>query len=149
MRVKFKKLNPDIGVNIPAPAYATDGAAGIDLAASIRESVVIHPQERVMIPSGLAVDIPGSDLVGLVFPRSGLAAKHGIAMANAVGVIDSDYKGEIICPVQNNGQKPYEIKPGDRIAQLVFVPVLQVDIEYTNQLTSSVRGNGGFGSTGK
>lgn len=149
MRVKFKKLNPDIGINIPAPAYATVGAAGIDLAASIREPVVIHPQGRAMIPSGLAVDIPGSDMVGLVFPRSGLAAKHGITMANAVGVIDSDYKGEIICPVQNNGQKPYEIKPGDRIAQLVFVPVLQVDIEYTDQLTNSVRGNGGFGSTGR
>ncbi|HBX22512.1 MAG TPA: dUTP diphosphatase [Desulfotomaculum sp.] len=149
MRVKFKKLNPGIGINIPAPAYATVGAAGIDLAASIREPVVVHPRGRAMIPSGLAVDIPGSDLVGLVFPRSGLAAKHGITMANAVGVIDSDYKGEIICPVQNNGQIPYEIKPGDRIAQLVFVPVLQVEIEYTDQLTKSDRGDGGFGSTGR
>jgi len=149
MRVKFKKLNPDIGINIPAPAYATDGAAGIDLAASIREPVVIHPRERAMIPSGLAVDIPGSDLMGLVFPRSGLAAKHGITMANAVGVIDSDYKGEIICPVQNNGKESYEIKPGDRIAQLVFVPVLQVEIEYTDQLTKSDRGIAGFGSTGR
>jgi len=148
-RVRFKKLNPDIGINIPAPAYATAGAAGIDLAASIREPVVIQPRGRAMIPSGLAVDIPGSGMVGLVFPRSGLAAKHGITMANAVGVIDSDYKGEIICPVQNNGAKTYEIKPGDRIAQLVFVPVLQVEIEYTDQLTNSVRGKGGFGSTGR
>jgi len=149
MKIKFRKLNPDIGTNIPAPAYATDGAAGIDLAASIREPVVINPRERAMIPSGLAVDIPGRDLVGLVFPRSGLAARHGIAMANAVGVIDSDYKGEIICPVQNNGTQPYEIKPGDRIAQLVFMPVLQVEIEFTEQLTDSMRGDGGFGSTGR
>lgn len=149
MRIKFKKLNPDIGINIPAPAYATAGAAGIDLAASMGEPVVINPGQRSMIPSGLAVDIPGSDVVGLVFPRSGLAAKYGITMANAVGVIDSDYKGEIICSVQNNGDRPYEIKPGDRIAQLVFVPVLQVEIEFTEQLTESARGDGGFGSTGR
>ncbi|MCL2337866.1 MAG: dUTP diphosphatase [Firmicutes bacterium] len=149
MKVKFKKLHPDIGINIPAPAYATAGAAGIDLAAAIREPLVLNPRARAMIPSGLAVDIPGRDLVGLVFPRSGLAAKHGVAMANAVGVIDSDYKGEIICPVQNNGTKPYEIKPGDRIAQLVFVPVLQVEIEFTEELTDSARGADGFGSTGR
>ncbi len=149
MKIKFKKFNPDIGINIPAPDYATAGAAGIDLAASIMEPVLINPGQRAMIPSGLAVDIPGSGLVGLVFPRSGLAARHGITMANAVGVIDSDYKGEIICPVQNNGARPYEIKPGDRIAQLVFVPVLQVEIEFTDQLTDSARGAGGFGSTGR
>lgn len=149
MRVKFKKLNPAIGDGIPAPAYATTGAAGIDLAAAIKEPVSIAPGERYMMPTGLAVDIPGSDVVGLVFPRSGLAARHGITMANAVGVIDSDYKGEIICPLLNNGQVPYEVRPGDRIAQLVFVPVLQVAIEYTDQLAKSARGEGGFGSTGR
>ena len=87
--------------------------------------------------------------MGLVFPRSGLAAKHGISLANAVGVIDSDYRGEIICPVQNNGGEVYEIRPGDRIAQLVFVPVLQVDIQFTDRLADSDRGEGGFGSTGR
>lgn len=149
MRVKFKKLNPDIGTSIPEPAYATAGAAGIDLAASIREPLVIPPRGRTMVPTGLALDMPGSNVVGLVFPRSGLAARYGITLANAVGVIDSDYKGEIICPVQNNGEKPYEVKPGDRIAQLVFVPVLQVQIEYTEELAKSARGKGGFGSTGR
>lgn len=125
MIIKFKKINPEIGTAIPAPDYATAGAAGIDLAASLRGPLVIAPGERAMIPTGLAVDIPGRNIVGLVFPRSGLASRHGIALANAVGVIDSDYKGEIICPVQNNGEQPYEIRPGDRIAQLVFVPVIR------------------------
>ncbi len=149
MIVKFKKLNPSIGVTIPEPSYATAGAAGIDLAASIEEPVIVHPQQRVMIPTGLAVEMPDNNMAGFVFPRSGLAAKHGISMANAVGVIDSDYKGEIICPVQNTGDEPYEIRPGDRIAQLVFIPVLKIDIEYTDQLTNTERGKGGFGSTGR
>lgn len=149
MRVGFKKLNPDIGSAIPEPAYATTGAAGVDLAASIGKPVIIPPRQRAMVPTGLAVDIPDGDVVGLVFPRSGLAAKHGINLANAVGVIDSDYKGEIICPVQNNGEGAYEIRPGDRIAQLVFVPVLQVDIQFTDRLADSDRGEGGFGSTGR
>lgn len=149
MIVKFKKLNPRIGVTIPEPSYATSGAAGIDLAASIEKPVIVHPQQRVMIPTGLAVEMPGNNMAGFIFPRSGLAAKHGISLANAVGVIDSDYKGEIICPVQNNGDEPYEIRPGDRIAQLVFIPVLQVGIEYTDKLKNTERGKGGFGSTGK
>ncbi|MBF7082385.1 dUTP diphosphatase [Desulfallas sp. Bu1-1] len=149
MIIKFKKINPEIGTVIPAPDYATAGAAGIDLAASLRGPLVIAPGERAMIPTGLAVDIPGRNIVGLVFPRSGLASRHGIALANAVGVIDSDYKGEIICPVQNNGEQPYEIRPGDRIAQLVFVPVIRAQIEFTGELTHSARGEKGFGSTGR
>lgn len=149
MRVRFKKLNPAIGAHIPEPAYATTGAAGLDLAASLDQPLVIPPGGRMMIPTGLAVDIPGPGVVGLVFPRSGLAARHGITLANAVGVIDSDYKGEIICPVLNNGQKPYEVRPGDRIAQLVFLPVLQVEVDYTDRLSDSGRGEGGFGSTGR
>ncbi len=147
--IKFKKVNPDIGNVLPPPRYATPGAAGIDLVASIKEPVMVNPRERVMIPTGLAVDIPDRGIVGLVFPRSGLSARFGIALANAVGVIDSDYKGEIICPVQNNGDQPYEIRPGDRIAQLLFLPVLQVKIAYTDRLSDSARGEGGFGSTGR
>ncbi|TYO97878.1 dUTP diphosphatase [Desulfallas thermosapovorans] len=149
MQVKFKKLNSAIGVTIPEPAYATAGAAGIDLAASIKESLVVAPQERVLVPTGLAVDIPTDNVVGLVFPRSGLASKYGLTLANAVGVIDSDYKGEIKCAIHNNGEEPYEIKPGDRIAQLVFVPCFHVEIAYTDQLTASDRADGGFGSTGR
>ncbi|SFR01775.1 dUTP diphosphatase [Desulfoscipio geothermicus] len=147
--IKFKKINPDIGLKIPEPGYATPGAAGIDLAASLQEPLVVLPRERALVPTGLALDIPDRGVVGLIFPRSGLAAKHGITLANAVGVIDSDYKGEIMCPVQNNGDRPYEIRPGDRIAQLVFLPVLQVKIDYTDVLNPSARGAGGFGSTGR
>ena len=149
MQVKFKKLNQAIGVTLPAPAYATSGAAGIDLAASLTESMVVAPRARVFVPTGLAVDMPDVHMVGLVFPRSGLASKYGLALANAVGVIDSDYKGEIICAIQNNSEVPYEIKPGDRIAQLVFIPCCQVDIAYTDELTPTARSSGGFGSTGK
>jgi dUTP pyrophosphatase len=149
VQVKFKKLNQAIGVTLPEPAYATSGAAGIDLAASLTESMVVAPRERVLVPTGLAVDIPDAHMVGLVFPRSGLASKHGLTLANAVGVIDSDYKGEIICAMQNNSEVPYEIKPGDRIAQLVFIPCWQVDIAYTDELTPTARSSGGFGSTGR
>lgn len=149
MIIRFKKMNTAIGETIPAPAYATSGSAGLDLAAAISEPVTVEPGERVMIRTGLAVDIPSQEIVGLVFPRSGLAARHGLALANAVGVIDSDYKGEIICPVQNNGEQPYQIKPGDRIAQLLFMPVMRVQIEFTEELSASKRGQGGFGSTGR
>ncbi len=149
VKVKFKKLNKAIGVTIPEPAYATAGAAGVDLAASLKESLVVSPRERVLVPTGLAVDIPADNIVGLVFPRSGLASKHGLNLANAVGVIDSDYKGEIMCAIQNSSEVPYEIRPGDRIAQLVFMPCLQIDISFTDELTSSARASGGFGSTGR
>ncbi|KAF1084581.1 Deoxyuridine 5'-triphosphate nucleotidohydrolase [Sporotomaculum syntrophicum] len=149
MQVKFKKLNQAIGVTLPEPAYATSGAAGIDLVASLTESMIVAPRERVLVPTGLAVDIPDANMVGLVFPRSGLASKHGLTLANTVGVIDSDYKGEIICAMQNNSEVPYEIKPGDRIAQLVFMPCWQVDIIYTDELTLTVRSSRGFGSTGR
>lgn len=110
MQIKFKKLNPAIGVSMPEPAYATSGAAGIDLPASLKEPLVVEPGEKILVPTGLAVDIPAGNMVGLVFVRSGLASKHGLTLANAVGVIDSDYKGEIICAIQNNGKEPYKIR---------------------------------------
>lgn len=149
MLIKFKKINPDIGINIPEPDYATEGSAGIDLAAAINKPLILFPGERKLIPTGLAVDIPDKQIVGLVFPRSGLSAKYGITLANAVGVIDSDYKGEIMCSLQNNGDEPYEIRPGDRIAQMVFLPIIKVDISYTDNIASTTRGQGGFGSTGR
>lgn len=149
MKIKFKKINPDLGDVLPAPHYATAGAAGIDLVASLKEPVLVAPRARAMIPTGLAVDIPSKDIVGLLFARSGLSSKHGIALANAVGVIDSDYKGEIMCALQNNSEKAYEVRPGDRIAQLIFVPVIHAIIEYTEELTPSDRGEAGFGSTGR
>ena len=149
LQVKFKKLSDQIGVTIPEPAYATSGSAGIDLAAALEKSLFLAPGDRASIPTGLAIDMPAANIVGLVFPRSGLAGRQGISLANCVGVIDSDYKGEIICILQNNSSVIYEIKPGDRVAQLVFVPCLQADIVFTQELSSSERNTGGFGSTGR
>ena len=121
----------------------------MDLPACLESPIVIAPGARIKIPTGIAIEIPHRHIVGLVFPRSGLAFKHGISLANAVGVIDSDYKGEIIVAVINQGETEYVIKPGERIAQLVFVPVFKADIEETNELEETARGAGGFGSTGK
>ncbi|MDI3280792.1 MAG: dUTP diphosphatase [Bacillota bacterium] len=147
--VKVKRLSPLVGQRIGWPFYATEGAAGLDLAACLEAPLSIPPGQRAMIPTGIAVEIPSRFLVGLVFPRSGLASRHGISLANAVGVIDSDYKGEIICPVQNNSQQEYTVHPGDRIAQLVFVPIAVARLELAEELEPTRRGSGGFGSTGK
>ncbi|MGE5577695.1 MAG: dUTP diphosphatase [Syntrophothermus sp.] len=148
IEVKVKRLSEMLGKTVPAPFYATEGAAGMDLAACINEPVTIPPRGRIAIPTGIAIQLPSRGLVGLVFPRSGLAARHGISMANAVGVIDSDYTGEVICPVQNLGDADFTIHPGDRIAQLVFVPVVSARLRFVDQLEETRRGSGGFGSTG-
>mgnify|MGYP000153303620 CR=1 FL=1 len=149
IKLKVKKVNPEIGVTLPAPAYATAGAAGLDLCAALPEPVVVQPGQRVTIPTGVAIQLPARDMVALVFVRSGLAARHGLALANAVGVIDADYTGEIICPVINHGSKPLTIRPGDRIAQLVCLPIAVADVEYVDRLVPTARGSGGFGSTGR
>ncbi|ACA59450.1 dUTP diphosphatase [Candidatus Desulforudis audaxviator] len=147
--LRVKKLNPTIGKSWPGPAYATSGAAGLDLCAALDSSLTIAPGERVQIPTGIAVQLPERNLVGLVFGRSGLAARHGITLANGVGVIDADYTGEIICPVVNHGTEPFTLSPGDRIAQLVCVPIAVAEVEYVFELAETARGAGGFGSTGK
>ncbi len=148
MQLKIKKLSDKIGNEIKAPQYKTKGSAGMDLAACIDEAIVIKPGEIRKIPTGIAIQISSSDYGGFIFPRSGLASKHGINLVNCVGVIDSDYTGEILCPVQNNGPAPYTIEPGERIAQLVIMPVVQADIVWVDELTETDRGTGGFGSTG-
>ncbi len=148
IEVKVKKVSEMIGRTVPEPFYATEGAAGMDLAACIDEPATVPPHGRAMIPTGIAIQLPSRNLVGLVFPRSGLAARHGISLANAVGVIDSDYTGEILCPVQNLGEADYTIHPGDRIAQLVFVPVVTAGLRFVDELDETKRGSGGFGSTG-
>lgn len=130
------------------PSYATSASAGLDLAAHIAAPLIIAPGERVRIPTGIAIQMPRPDLVGLVFARSGLATRHGIAMANGVGVIDADYTGEILCAMQNNSDQPYCINPGDRIAQLVFLPIARATLELVDELSATDRGTGGFGSTG-
>lgn len=143
MKIKFKKVKP----NAIVPRYATSGAAGMDLCACLDHPVIIGRGDRMLIFTGLAVELPSAEYVALVYPRSGLASKHGITLANCVGVIDSDYRGEIGVCLYNTGE-PYTINPGDRIAQLVITPIVQPEIEEVDELSDTIRGMGGFGSTG-
>jgi dUTP pyrophosphatase len=149
MDLKIKALSPKIGTEIPTPFYASAGAAAMDLHACIDAPVVIPAGKRVVIPTGLAIGLPSADYVALVFARSGLGIKHGIAPANCVGVIDSDYRGELMVGLQNSGDADYTVQPGDRIAQLMIVPVVQAHIQLVDELDDTQRGAGGFGSTGK
>lgn len=149
MELKIKALSPKIGKEIPFPAYATPGSAGMDLRACIDAPVTIPAGDRRMIPTGLAIALPGPEWVALVYARSGLAIKHGIAPANCVGVIDSDYRGELVVGLLNSSREDYTIEPGERVAQLVIMPVTQAEITVTDTLDETERGVGGFGSTGK
>lgn len=149
MNLKIKALSPKIGTEIPAPFYASAGAAAMDLHACIDEAVTIPAGGRKVIPTGIAIALPSADYVALVFARSGLGIKHGIAPANCVGVIDSDYRGEIMVGLQNSGDTDYVIQPADRVAQLMITPVVQATVELVDELDDTVRGAGGFGSTGK
>lgn len=143
--IRFQKLHP----NAVIPQRATPGSAGLDLVACMEEPVLLPPGGRAMIPTGLAMAIPTAEWVGLVYARSGLAVRHGITLSNSVGVIDSDYRGEIRVGLCNLGQEPYTIQPGERIAQLVITPVLMPPVEEADELDNTERGTGGFGSTGK
>ncbi len=144
MKVKIKYLSEQV----KKPGYATGGSAGMDLSAATDAEICIAPGERFLIPTGIAVSIP-EGFGGFVFPRSGLASKSGISMANCVGVIDSDYTGEIKVALYNISDSAYTVHPGDRIAQLVFLPVEQAELEEAEELTWTERGSGGFGSTGR
>jgi dUTP pyrophosphatase len=146
--IKVKVLSPLINVTIPMPAYATDGSAAMDLHACCEEPILIPTGANGKVPTGIAIELPQPDMVALVFPRSGLASKHGISLSNAVGVIDSDYRGEIICLVKNDGPDDFIVKPGDRIAQLAFFPIYRITWDPVHELGGSERGEGGFGSTG-
>lgn len=149
MELKIKAVSNKIGKDIPAPFYASPGAAAMDLHACMDEAVVIPAGQRRIIPTGIAIALPSADYVALVFARSGLGIKHGIAPANCVGVIDSDYRGEIMVGLHNAGDSDYTIQPADRIAQLMITPVIQARITMVEQLDDTQRGAGGFGSTGK
>lgn len=149
MELKIKALSPKIGQEIPFPRFATGGSAAMDLCACIEEAVTIPPHGRMLIPNGIAIALPSPEYVALVFARSGLASKNGIAMANGVGVIDSDYRGQLSTPVINQSDEPYTIQPGDRIAQLMVVPVMQPQLSFVEELDETDRGTGGFGSTGR
>ena len=149
MELKVKALSPRIGNEIPAPFYASAGAAAMDLHACVDEAVVIPAGGRKVIPTGIAIALPDAGYVALVFARSGLGIKHGIAPANCVGVIDSDYRGEVKVALHNHGLEPQTIMPGERIAQLVIVPVYTPGFRLVEELDDTARGAGGFGSTGK
>ena len=131
------------------PAYATEGAAGLDLRACLPGPITLHPGETTLIPSGLAIHLADPGLAAMVLPRSGLGHKHGIVLGNLVGLIDSDYQGQIFVSVWNRGRATFTIQPMERIAQLVVVPVLQVGFNVVDEFEVSERGAGGFGSTGK
>ena len=149
MKLAIKALSPLLGKEILLPSYATPGSAAMDLRACVSEPVVIAPGARVVVPSGIAIALPSSEYVALLFARSGLAAKGGVCLANGVGVIDSDYRGEIGVALLNTGSDPYTILPGDRIAQLMVTPVVQPAVELVEELPETTRGAGGFGSTGR
>lgn len=145
MDLKIKKVRG----NAILPVRATDGSAGMDLHAWLEAPLTIQPGERVRIPTGIAIGLPSRDTVALVFARSGLAIKHGLTLSNCVGVIDSDYTGEIQVGMINQGTDVYTVQPGERIAQLVIMPVLLPTIVETDTLEETARGAGGFGSTGR
>lgn len=143
--VKYKLLDP----RAKAPAYATAGAAAADLCALLDEPLTLAPMQRALVPTGLAIELPGPECVALVYARSGLSIKYGLTMANGVGVIDSDYRGELRVPMVNLGTEPYTIAPGERIAQLCIAPVWQAAFVQADALNDTDRGAGGFGSTGR
>lgn len=143
--IKFKKLRE----NARIPQRATSGSAGLDLCACIDEPVTLEGGDTAVIPTGIAIALPSADYGAFVFPRSGIAVKHGIGLLNSVGVIDSDYRGEIMVGVINQVKEAYTIQPGERIAQMVIMPVSMMPVEEVAELDDTDRGAGGFGSTGK
>ncbi len=146
--IALKIMSPLIGKMIPLPEYATSGSAGMDLRACIAESMVILPGETLLIPTGFGVYIKDARLAAMILPRSGLGHKHGLVLGNLVGLIDSDYQGEIKISCWNRGSEPYTIKSGERIAQLVFFSIVPVSFNIVNDFDLTQRGQGGFGHTG-
>jgi len=147
--IELKRVNPRLGDTIPLPEYSTAGSAGVDLRACLDEPLTVSPGDTVLIPTGLAMHIEDPGLAAMLLPRSGLGHKHGIVLGNLVGLIDSDYQGEVMISCWNRGRSIFEIKPGERIAQLVVVPVVQVEFELVEEFKASQRGSGGFGHTGR
>ena len=148
MELKMKALSPKIGAEIPVPSFATVGSAAMDLRACIDADMTIAAGQRAIIPTGIAIALPSAEYVALICARSGLASKFGITMANGVGVIDSDYRGEIGVCLINHGEEPFEIHRGDRIAQMMFLPVATAAFLEVATLDETERGAGGFGHTG-
>lgn len=148
-QIELKILDARIGNEFPLPEYATPGSAGLDLRACLDESVELEPGDTKLIPTGLAIHIADPSLCATILPRSGLGHKHGIVLGNLVGLIDSDYQGQLMVSVWNRGNTTFTIQPGERIAQLVFMPVVQASFNIVDEFDSSERGEGGFGSSGR
>jgi dUTP pyrophosphatase len=148
-KLQIRVLDERIGQSIAFPAYATDGSAGLDLRACLSQPLVLEPGDTQLIGTGLAIHIADPALAALILPRSGLGHKHGIVLGNLVGLIDSDYQGELMVSCWNRGQTRFTVEPGERLAQLVLVPVVQAEFEVVDEFDSSHRGTGGFGSTGR
>jgi dUTP pyrophosphatase len=146
--IELKILDPRVGDTIELPHYATDGSAGLDMRACIDAPVTVEPGETVLIPTGLAIHIDDPCLAAVLLPRSGLGHKHGLVLGNLTGLIDSDYQGQVFISCWNRGSSSYEVKPAERIAQMVFVPVEQVRFEVVDEFADSDRGDGGFGHSG-
>jgi dUTP pyrophosphatase len=146
--LKVRILDSRIGGEFPLPAYATSGSAGLDLRACIDEDLLLEPGKAELIPTGLAIYLEDPGLAAVVLPRSGLGHKHGVVLGNLVGLIDSDYQGHLMVSCWNRGREPFTIRPGERIAQLVVVPVVQVELEVVADFTATRRGGGGFGHSG-
>ena len=148
-KIQLKVLDPRIGKEIPLPKHATEGSAGMDLRACIDDTFVLRPGDTELIPTGIAIHINDPSLAATILPRSGLGHKHGIVLGNLVGLIDSDYQGQLFVSIWNRGNQDFTIEVGDRIAQLVFLPVVQVDFEEVKEFDNSSRGEGGFGHSGR
>ncbi|HFF5140343.1 TPA: dUTP diphosphatase [Acinetobacter baumannii] len=149
MKVQVKLLDPRLGIEWPLPSYATAGSAGLDLRACLDEAIEIEPGQTVLVKTGMAIYIHDVNFAGLILPRSGLGHKHGIVLGNLVGLIDSDYQGELMVSVWNRGQTTFRLEPGERLAQYVLVPVVQAEFEQVEEFEETLRGAGGFGHTGK
>jgi dUTP pyrophosphatase len=148
-KVQVRILDPRLGQLWPLPSYATAGSAGMDLRACVPDPVVLAPGQTHLVPTGLSVYVEDPGLAAVLLPRSGLGHKHGIVLGNLVGLIDSDYQGPLMVSVWNRGQTPFTIEPGERIAQMVVVPVVQVQLDVVEEFVATDRGEGGFGSSGR
>lgn len=149
MKLQVKILDKRLGDTIEMPTYATSGSAGLDLRACVDAPLTLEPGQTELIPTGMSIFIEDPNLCAMILPRSGLGHKHGIVLGNLVGLIDSDYQGQLFVSCWNRGQTTFTIEPGERIAQLVLVPVVQADFEFVDDFTQTDRGEGGFGSSGR
>jgi dUTP diphosphatase len=147
--LQVKIMDDRLGKSIPLPEYATNGSAGLDLRACLDENLVLKPGETILIPTGMAIYIHDPEYAAILLPRSGLGHKHGVVLGNLVGLIDSDYQGQLMVSCWNRSDKPFTIEIGERIAQMVIVPVVQVGFEFVDEFSDTERGAGGFGSTGR